>query len=105
VQVRDTVQPNAGAMIQAVSDVNRDWIAEQAESDVRTLRLIAMPSPLIGRGPQSGTVMGTDVGSRLAALPCSSPFGGLQLAKGISQYQPGKMVVNDTLLKLARTSP
>jgi len=60
VQVRDTVQPNAGTMIQAVSDVNRDWIAEQAESD---------------------------------------------LAKGISQYQPGKMVVNDTLLKLARTSP
>ena len=37
VQVRDTVQPNAGTMIQAVSDVNRDWIAEQAESDVRTL--------------------------------------------------------------------
>jgi pre-mRNA-splicing factor RBM22/SLT11 len=60
VQVRDTIQPHAENMIQAVSDVNRDWIAEQAEKD---------------------------------------------MASGLSKFVPGKMVVNDTLLKLARTTP
>lgn len=96
-QVRDTVQPNAGTMIQAVSDVNRDWIAEQAESDVRTL---CHPSAVPFEPAQSaGIALG---GLVLRGERC---LGRLQLAKGISQYQPGKMVVNDTLLKLARTSP